>query len=55
MDPQWDEHPGVEQGPVSVTGNIPNIATNLDVFTLIRSKAGGSQEVPNLQTNVFVN
>jgi hypothetical protein len=50
-----DEHPGIEQEPVSVTGNSRNIATDLDVFTLIRSKAGGSQEVPNRQTNVFMN
>jgi hypothetical protein len=50
-----DEHPDMEQGPVSVAGNIRNIATDLDVFTLIRSKAGSSQEVPNLQTNVYMN
>jgi hypothetical protein len=50
-----DEHPGMEQGLVSVAGNIRNIATVLDVFTLIRSKAGGSQEVPNLQANVYMN
>jgi hypothetical protein len=50
-----DEHPGMEQGLVSVAGNIRNIATVLDVFTLIRSKAGGSQEAPNLQTNVYMN
>jgi hypothetical protein len=30
-----DERPGMEQGPVSVAGNIRNIATDLDVFTLI--------------------
>ena len=47
-----DKHPGMEDGLVSVAGNIRSIATVLDVFTLIRSKAGGSQEeVPNLQTN----
>ena len=50
-----DEHPGMEQGLVSVAGNIRNIATVLDVFTLIRSKAGGSQEAPNLQTNLYMN
>jgi len=50
-----NEHPGMEQGLVSVAGNIRNIATVLDVFTLIRSKAGGSQEAPNLQTNVYMN
>jgi hypothetical protein len=50
-----DKHPGMEDGLVSVAGNIRSIATVLDVFTLIRSKAGGSQEAPNLQTNVYVN
>jgi len=51
-----DKHPGMEDGLVSVAGNIRSIATVLDVFTLIRSKAGGSQEeVPNLQTNIYMN
>ena len=51
-----DSHPGMEDGLVSVAGNILSIATVLDVFTLIRSKAGGSQEeVPNLQTNICMN
>jgi hypothetical protein len=51
-----DRHPGMEDGLVSVAGNIRNIATVLDVFTLIRSKAGGSQEdAPNLQTNRYMN
>jgi len=51
-----DRHPGMEDGLVSVAGNILSIATVLDVFTLIRSKAGGSQEeVPNLQTNIYMN
>ena len=39
-----DRHPGMEDGLVSVAGNIRSIATVLDVFTLIRSKAGDSQE-----------
>jgi hypothetical protein len=39
-----DQHPGMEQGLVSVAGRIREIATVLDVFTLIRSKAGGSRE-----------
>ena len=39
-----DNHPSMEAGLASVAGNIRNIATVLDVFTLIRSKAGGSQE-----------
>ena len=50
-----ERHPGMEDGLVSVAGNIRSIATVLDVFTLIRSKAGGSQEAPNLQTNVYMN
>jgi hypothetical protein len=51
-----DKHPGMEDGLVSVAGNIRSIATVLDVFTLIRSKAGGSQEdAPNLQTNGYLN
>jgi hypothetical protein len=51
-----DNHPGMEQGLVSVAANIRNIATVLDVFTLIRSKAGGSQEDAQLpQTNGYVN
>src|ERR1019366_760154 len=51
-----DKHPGMEDGLVSVAGNIRSIATVLDVFTLIRSKAGGPQEeAPNLQTNLSMN
>jgi hypothetical protein len=51
-----DKHPGMEDGLVSVAGNIRSIAAVLDVFTLIRSKAGGSQEeAPNLQTNRYMN
>jgi hypothetical protein len=51
-----DRHPGMEQGLVSVAGNLRSIATVLDVFTLIRSKAGGPQEAPpNLQTNGYMN
>jgi hypothetical protein len=51
-----DNHPGMEQGLVSVAGNIRKIATVLDVFTLIRSKAGGPQEdTPIPQTNGYMN
>jgi hypothetical protein len=51
-----EKHPGMEDGLVSVAGNIRSIATVLDVFTLIRSKAGGSQEdAPDLQTNRYMN
>jgi hypothetical protein len=51
-----DQHPGMEDGLVSVAGNIRSIATVLDVFTLIRSKAGGPQEeAPNRETNPYMN
>jgi hypothetical protein len=51
-----NKHPGMEDGLVSVAANIRGIATVLDVFTLIRSKAGGPQEeTPNLQTNLYMN
>jgi hypothetical protein len=51
-----DKHPGMEDGLVSVAGNIRSIATVLDVFTLIRSKAGGAQEeAPDLETNLYMN
>jgi hypothetical protein len=49
-------HPGMEDGLLSVAGSIRNIASVLDVFTLIRSRAGGPQdELPNLQTNRYMN
>lgn len=49
-------HPGMADGLVSVAGNIRNIATVLDVFTLIKSKAGGPQnDEPDLQTNRYMN
>ena len=49
-------HPGMQDGLVSVAGNIRSIATVLDVFTLIRSKAGGSQEEgPDPETNRYMN
>ncbi len=51
-----DKYSGMEDGLVSVAGNIRSIATVLDIFTLIRSKAGGPQEdTPNLQTNRYMN
>ena len=51
-----DKHPGMEDGLVSVAGNLRSIATVLDVFTLIRSKAGGSQEDgPDPETNRYMN
>jgi len=51
-----DKHPSMQDGLVSVAGNIRSIATVLDIFTLIRSKVGGPQEeAPNLQTNLYMN
>lgn len=51
-----NKHPGMEDGLVSVAGNIRSIATVLDVFTLIRSKAGGPQEEAlDLKTNLYMN
>jgi hypothetical protein len=51
-----DKHSGMGEGLLSVAGNIRSIATVLDVFTLIRSKAVGSQEdAPNPQSNGYVN
>jgi hypothetical protein len=51
-----ETHPGMEEGLLSVAGNIRSIATVLDVFTLIRSKAGGSQEDgPDPATNIYMN
>ena len=51
-----DEHPGMEDGLVRVAENLRSLATVLDVFTLIKSKAGGSQEdAPLPQTNGYVN
>ena len=51
-----NKHPGMEEELLSTAGSIRSIATVLDVFTLIRSKAGGSQEdPPDLQTNRYMN
>jgi len=51
-----DNHPGMEDGLATVAVSIRGIATVLDVFTLIRSKAGGSQEdAPNRETNRYMN
>jgi hypothetical protein len=50
------KHPGMEEGLLSAAGSVRSIATVLDVFTLIRSKAGGPQEdAPDLQTNRYMN
>lgn len=51
-----DNHPGMGEGLLSVAGNIRSIATVLDVFTLIRSNAGGPKEdAPDLETNRYMN
>ena len=51
-----DQHPGMEEGLLSAAGNIRRIATTLDIFTLIRSKAGGPQEDgPDPETNRYMN
>jgi len=46
---------GMEEGLLSAAASIRSIATVLDVFILIRSKAGGSQEQVDLQTNRYMN
>jgi len=51
-----DNHPAMEDGLVSVAANIRSIATVLDIFVLIKSKAGGPRdEALNLQTNRYMN
>jgi hypothetical protein len=51
-----DEHSAMEDGLVSAAANIRSIATVLDIFVLIKSRAGGPQdEAPNLQTNRYMN
>lgn len=51
-----DRHPGMKDGLAIVAGNIRSIATVLDIFTLVRSKAGGPQEDgPNPETNRYMN
>jgi hypothetical protein len=51
-----DKHPDMGDGLLSAAGNVRSIATVLDVFTLIRSKAGGSQDVAPLpKTNGYMN
>jgi hypothetical protein len=51
-----EKHPDMGDGLLSAAGNIRSIATVLDVFTLIRSKAGGSQDVAPLpKTNGYMN
>ncbi|MDT8066581.1 MAG: hypothetical protein ROO76_00285 [Terriglobia bacterium] len=50
------KHPGMEEGLLSAAGNVRSIATVLDVFTLIRSKAGGSKEdPPSPKTSGYLN
>jgi hypothetical protein len=50
------KHPSMQEGLESAAENIRSIATVLDVFTLIRSKAGGPQEgESDLETNRYMN
>jgi len=50
------KHPGMEEGLLGAAGSIRSITTVLDVFTLIRSRAGGPQEdAPDLQKNRYMN
>ena len=39
-----DDHPLVEDALMSISGNIRNTATTLEVLTVIRSKSGGPQK-----------
>jgi hypothetical protein len=51
-----NKHPAMEEGLMRTAGNIRSIATVLDVFTLIKSNAGGSQEdAPTPPTNCYMN
>ncbi len=51
-----NKHPDMEDGLVSVAGNIRSIASVLDVFLLIRSQAGDSQpDVVASETNRYMN
>jgi hypothetical protein len=51
-----DKHPDMGDGLLSAAENIRSIATVLDVFTLNRSKAGGSRGVaPPPKTNGYMN
>jgi hypothetical protein len=52
-----DRHSGMQEGLVIAATNIRSIATVLDIFTLIRSKAGGTQEEeePVVETNRYLN
>jgi len=50
------KYPGMEEGLVSVASNIHSVATVLDIFTLIKSKAGGRlKDAPLPQMNGYVN
>jgi len=49
------KYPGMEEGLVSLASNIQSIATVLDVFTLIKSKAGERlKDAPLPQMNGYV-
>jgi len=44
-------HSGMEEGLLSIAGNISNIATMLDIFTLLRSKFDPRKEEENPETS----
>lgn len=51
-----DKHAEMEEGLMSVAGNIRNVAAVLDIYTLIRSNVGGSQEEdPDPAINGYLN
>jgi len=51
-----DKHLDMEEGLLSAAGSVRSIATVLDVFTLIRSNAGGPQEeATNPEINRYMN
>ena len=49
-----NKHPGMEDGLMCVAGNIRSIASVLDVFTLIRSKAGGPQKTRLIRKRIAI-
>jgi len=46
-----DKHSGMEEGLLSIAGNIRNIATMLDIFTLLRSKFDPRKEEESPETS----
>ena len=46
-----DRHSGMEEGLLSIAGNISNIATMLDIFTLLISKFDPRKGEENPETS----